>query len=220
MRILLVEDDKNLGKALKDGLTIEGFDVDWVRDGQAAIYEVKATPYNAMVLDLGLPVKDGFDALKELRADGILTPILILSAQDGAESITKGLNLGGDDFVVKPVQLKVLVAKLNALIRRSEGLACNVLTIGSLQLNLDAHTVFLKNLPVNLSKKEFTLLQAFMISSNRVLTKAQLEEYLYNWGHEVESNAIEVHIHNLRKKLEPHFITTIRGVGYILKVDQ
>lgn len=220
MRILLVEDDKNLGKALKDGLTIEGFDVDWVRDGQAAIYEVKATPYNAMVLDLGLPVKDGFDVLKELRADGILTPILILSAQDGAESITKGLNLGGDDFVVKPVQLKVLVAKLNALIRRSEGLACNVLTIGSLQLNLDAHTVFLNNLPVNLSKKEFTLLQAFMISSNRVLTKAQLEEYLYSWGHEVESNAIEVHIHNLRKKLEPHFITTIRGVGYILKVDQ
>lgn len=219
MRILLAEDDKNLGMALKDGLAIDGFQVDWVRDGQAAIYEAKTTSYSALVLDLGLPVKDGFSVLRELRADGVLIPILVLTAQDGVDSITRGLDSGGDDYVVKPVQLKVLAAKLHALIRRSEGLASNILSAGSLQLNQNTHTVLLNGLPVALSKKEFALLQVFMVSSNRVLTKSQLEECLYSWGHEVESNAIEVHIHNLRKKLAPDFISTIRGVGYIFKAD-
>lgn len=217
MRVLLAEDDRNLGEALKLGLVHHGFEVDWVRDGQAVIYELNNTSYTALVLDVGLPLKSGFQVLKDLRSDGITIPVLILTAQDGVESITQGLDLGGDDYVVKPVALEVLAARLRALIRRSEGAAKNEIHIGDLVLNPMSYQVHLQKEEISLSKKEFALLHALMLSSDRVLTKSQLEDQLYSWGHEVESNALEVHIHNLRKKIGSEWIQTIRGVGYLLK---
>ena len=217
MRVLLAEDDKNLGDALKQGLIKHGFQVDWVRDGQAALYEVKNTSYAALVLDIGLPLKDGLTVLKELRADKNSLPVLVLTAQDGVESITEGLDLGGDDYVIKPVALEVLAARLRAIIRRSEGISQNEIKCGDLLLSPLSFKAALNGEELSLSKKEFSLLHALMLSSGRVLTKGQLEDHLYSWGHEVESNAIEVHIHNLRKKIGSNLIQTIRGVGYQFK---
>lgn len=217
MRLLLAEDDLNLGNALKQGLIKHGFQVDWVRDGQAVLYEVKNTSYVALVLDIGLPLKDGLTVLKELRADKNSLPVLVLTAQDGVDSITQGLDLGGDDYVIKPVALEVLAARLRAIIRRSEGMSQNEIQYGDLLLSPLSFTVELNGEELNLSKKEFALLHAFMLFSGRVLTKGQLEDQLYSWGHEVESNAIEVHIHNLRKKIGANYIQTIRGVGYQFK---
>jgi DNA-binding response OmpR family regulator len=217
MRILLAEDDKNLGDALKQGLIKHGFQVDWVRDGQAALYEVKNTSYAALVLDIGLPLKDGFTVLKELRADKKSLPVLVLTAQDAVETITQGLDLGGDDYVIKPVALEVLAARLRAIIRRAEGVSQNEIKCGDLLLSPLSFKAELNGEELNLSKKEFALLHALMLSSGRVLTKGQLEDQLYSWGHEVESNAIEVHIHNLRKKIGSSLIQTIRGVGYQFK---
>lgn len=214
MRILLAEDDKNLGDALKQGLIKHGFQVDWVRDGQAALYEIKNTSYAALVLDIGLPLKDGFTVLKELRADKNSVPVLVLTAQDAVESITQGLDLGGDDYVIKPVALEVLAARLRAIIRRAEGVSQNEIKCGDLLLSPLSFRVRLNGEELSLSKKEFALLHALMLSSGRVLTKGQLEDQLYSWGHEIESNAIEVHIHNLRKKIGANLIQTIRGVGY------
>jgi two-component system OmpR family response regulator/two-component system response regulator QseB len=194
-----------------------GFQIDWVRDGQAALYELLNTRYAALVLDIGLPLKNGFEVLKELRKSGARLPVLILTAQDGVENITQGLDFGGDDYVVKPVALEVLAARLRALIRRSEGAAQNELQAGDIVLNPMSYQVFLDHQEINLSKKEFALLHALMLSSDRVLTKSQLEDQLYSWGHEVESNALEVHIHNLRKKIGVKWIQTIRGVGYLFK---
>lgn len=217
MRILLAEDDKNLGDALKQGLIKHGFKVDWVRDGQAALYEIKNTSYAALVLDIGLPLKDGFTVLKELRAEKNSLPVLVLTAQDAIESITQGLDLGGDDYVVKPVALEVLAARLRAIIRRAEGVSQNEIKCGDLLLSPLSFRAELNGDELSLSKKEFALLHALMLSSGRVLTKGQLEDQLYSWGHEVESNAIEVHIHNLRKKIGSNLIQTIRGVGYQFK---
>jgi DNA-binding response OmpR family regulator len=217
MRVLLAEDDKNLGDALKQGLIKHGFQVDWVRDGQAALYEVKNTTYAALVLDIGLPLKDGLTVLKELRADKNSLPVLVLTAQDSVESITQGLDLGGDDYVIKPVALEVLAARLRAIIRRSEGVSQNEIKCGDLLLSPQSFKAEINGEELNLSKKEFALLHTLMLSSGRVLTKGQLEGQLYSWGHEVESNAIEVHIHNLRKKIGSNLIQTIRGVGYQFK---
>lgn len=217
MRVLLAEDDKNLGNALKQGLIKHGFQVDWVRDGQAVLYEIKNTSYTALVLDIGLPLKDGFTVLKELRADKKSLPVLVLTAQDAVESITQGLDLGGDDYVIKPVALEVLAARLRAIIRRAEGVSQNEIKCGDLLLNPLSFKAELNGEELSLSKKEFALLHALMLSSGRVLTKGQLEDHLYSWGHEVESNAIEVHIHNLRKKIGSNLIQTIRGVGYQFK---
>ncbi|WP_114639376.1 winged helix-turn-helix domain-containing protein [Polynucleobacter necessarius] len=214
MRVLLAEDDKNLGNALKQGLIQHGFQVDWVRDGEAVSYEIKNTNYTALILDIGLPFRDGFSVLKEIRSDGIQLPVLLLTAQDGVDSITQGLDLGGDDYVVKPVALEVLAARLRAIIRRSEGVSKNEIKVGRLMLNPLSYQAQLDGQELDLSKKEFSLLHALILSSNRVLTKTQLEDQLYSWGHEVESNALEVHIHNLRKKIGSDLIQTIRGVGY------
>ncbi len=219
MRILLAEDDRNLGDALKLGLIHHGFQVDWVRDGQAAIYESFNTSYAALILDIGLPIKNGFEVLKELRAGSIKIPVLVLTAQDGVESVTKGLDFGGDDYVVKPVPFQVLVAKLRALIRRSEGYVNSEIIMGELSLNTLTYQVKLGHSLIKLSKKEFALLHILMASAGRVLTKAHLEEQLYSWGHEVESNAVEVHIHNIRKKIGNSYIHTIRGIGYQFKVN-
>lgn len=217
MRILLAEDDQQLGFALKAGLEHEGFIVDWVRDGSAARYEAGISTYSALVLDINMPLMSGIEVLKNIRKSSNATPVLMLTAQDDVACIAETLDLGGDDYVVKPVEIVVLAARLRALIRRSEGSASNDLTLGQLHLSPRTHSVTLANVGINLSKKEFALLHSLMISSGRVLTKEQIESQLYSWGHEVESNAIEVHIHNLRKKIGGDYIRTIRGVGYQIK---
>ncbi len=216
MRILLAEDDSLLGDGLQAGLRQLGFQVDWVRDGEAAERELRAQAYAAAVLDLGMPRKDGLAVLASLRQSRIATPVLILTARDTVPDRVRGLDTGADDYVVKPVDLHELAARLRALVRRSHGQPQEMLTVQDVVLDPAARTVTQADAPVPLSTREFDLLQAFMLSAGRVLTREQLEQSLYSWGREVESNAIEVHVHNLRRKLGAHLIHTVRGVGYML----
>ena len=213
MRVLLVEDDPMLGDGLRAGLRQLGFQVDWVRDGLAAERELGSGDYAAAVLDLGLPLKDGLDVLQALRARKINTPVLVLTARDAVPERIRGLDLGADDYVVKPVDLHELGARLRSLVRRSHGQTQDILRCGALQLDPAARRVSLQGEAVVLSTREFDLLHALMLNADRVLSREQLEQQLYSWGYEVDSNAIEVHIHHLRRKLHPNLIETVRGVG-------
>ena len=219
MRILLAEDDSLLGDGLRAGLRQLGFLVDWVRDGEAAERELRAQTYEAAVLDLGLPRKDGLDVLADIRRAGILTPVLVLTARDAVPDRIRGLDVGADDYVVKPVDLHELAARLRALVRRAHGQPQECLSAQDVVLDPASRSVRQAGEPVMLSTREFDLLQAFMLGADRVLSREQLEQQLYSWGQEVESNAIEVHIHNLRRKLGPALIHTVRGVGYMLQRD-
>jgi DNA-binding response OmpR family regulator len=214
MRILLAEDDAILGDGLRAGLRQLGFQVDWVRDGMAAERELIHGDYAAAVLDLGLPLKDGLDVLQAVRAGKITTPVLVLTARDAVPERIRGLNLGADDYVVKPVDLHELGARLRSLVRRAHGQLQEVLRCGAVQLDHAARQVKLNGEEVALSTREFDLLYALMLNAGRVLSREQLEQQLYSWGYEVESNAIEVHIHHLRRKLQAGVIQTVRGVGY------
>jgi two-component system OmpR family response regulator/two-component system response regulator QseB len=216
MHILLVEDDLLLGDGLRAGLRQLGFQVDWVRDGQAAENELRTQSYAAAVLDLGLPLKDGIDVLTAIRRAGVSVPVLVLTARDAVPDRIKGLDIGADDYVVKPVDLHELAARLRALVRRAHGQPQECLAAQDVILDPAAHSVLQKGENVILSTREFDLLHAFMLNVDRVLSREQLEQHLYSWGQEVESNAIEVHIHNLRRKLGNALIHTVRGVGYIL----
>jgi two-component system OmpR family response regulator/two-component system response regulator QseB len=216
MRILLAEDDTLLGDGLRAGLRLAGFQVDWVRDGLAAERELRAQTYAAAVLDLGLPGMDGMDVLASVRRAGVTLPVLVLTARDAVPDRIKGLDTGADDYVVKPVDLDELAARLRALVRRAAGQPQELLQAGGLQLDPAARTVQRDGEPVLLSTREFDLLQALMLNAGRVLSREQLEQHLYSWGREVESNAVEVHIHHLRKKLGADCIQTVRGVGYLL----
>jgi two-component system OmpR family response regulator/two-component system response regulator QseB len=216
MRLLLAEDDLMLGDGLRAGLRQQGFQVDWVRDGIAAELEIASGDYQAAVLDLGLPRKDGLEVLQALRGRGIATPVLVLTARDTVPDRIKGLDMGADDYVLKPVDLFELGARLRSLVRRSHGQVQNLLSCGSVQMNLAARLVLQDDQPVALSTREFDLLHALLLNRNRVLSREQLEQQLYSWGYEVESNAVEVHIHHLRKKLGADLIRTVRGVGYTL----
>lgn len=219
MRVLLAEDDPLLGDGLRAGLRQLDFQVDWVRDGEAAERELRAEPYAAAVLDLGLPLKDGLRVLAAVRKAGIAIPILVLTARDGVPDRIRGLDVGADDYVVKPVDLHELAARLRALIRRAHGQPQECLRAQDVELNPAAHTVHLAREPVALSSREFALLHALMLNAGRVLSREQLEQHLYSWGQEVESNAIEVHVHHLRRKLGASLIQTVRGVGYMLVRD-
>ena len=217
MHILLAEDDTLLGDGLRAGLRQLGFQVDWVQDGVAAARELRVTPpYAAAVLDLGLPKQDGLAVLDEVRRAGVKVPVLILTARDAIPDRIRGLDLGGDDYVVKPVDLYELAARLRALVRRAHGQAQPRLQARNIELDVAARLVRKSGAPVSLSPREFDLLHALMLNPDRVLSREQLEQYLYSWGQEVESNAIEVHIHNLRRKLGTALIQTVRGVGYML----
>ncbi len=216
MRILLAEDDPLLGDGLRAGLRQHGFMVDWVRDGEAAARELRAQPYAAAVLDLGLPRLDGLDVLAAARQAGVTLPVLILTARDAVSDRVRGLDLGGDDYVLKPVDLDELAARLRALVRRAHGQAQPLLTVQDIVLDSAARSVTRNGTSVALSAREFDLLHALMRNAGRVLSREQLEQHLYSWGQEVDSNAIEVHIHNLRRKLGNALIQTVRGVGYIL----
>ena len=233
MRILLAEDDVLLGDGLRAGLRQQGFQVDWVRDGQAAERELRGSslaerepraelriePYAAAVLDLGLPLKDGLAVLADLRRSGIKLPVLVLTARDAVQDRIRGLDLGADDYVLKPVDLYELGARLRALVRRAHGQALSLLRAQDVVLDPAARSVTCQGLPVVLATREFDLLHALLLSAGRVLSREQLEQQLYSWGQEVESNAIEVHIHHLRRKLGSALIQTVRGVGYMLLRD-
>jgi len=216
MRILLVEDDPLLGDGLRAGLRQLGFRVDWVRDGAAAERELRSGVYAATVLDLGLPLKDGMEVLAGLRAAGLALPVLVLTARDAVTDRVRGLDAGADDYVVKPVDLHELAARLRALVRRAHGQPQECLTAQDVVLDPAARTVRRAGVPVVLAGREFDLLHVLMLNAGRVLSREQLEQHLYSWGREVESNAVEVHIHHLRRKLGAALIQTVRGVGYTL----
>lgn len=220
MRILLVEDDAMLGDGLRAGLRQLGFQVDWVRDGVAAERELASGDYAAAVLDLGLPLKDGLDVLQSVRQRKITTPVLVLTARDTVPDRVRGLDLGADDYVTKPVDLHELGARLRSLVRRSYGQVQDVLRCGGVRLDHAARQVSLNGEAVALSTREFDLLYALMLNAGRVMSREQLEQQLYSWGYEVESNAIEVHIHHLRRKLQADVIQTVRGVGYTVLRSQ
>ena len=217
MRVLLAEDDSMLGDGLRAGLRQLGFQVDWVRDGVAAERELACGDYAAAVLDLGLPLKGGIDVLQAVRASKITTPVLVLTARDAVPDRIRGLDLGADDYVVKPVDLHELGARLRSLVRRAHGQMQDVLRCGAVLLEPSARRVSLNDEPVALSTREFDLLHVLMLNADRVLSREQLEQQLYSWGYEVESNAIEVHIHHLRRKLQPDLIQTVRGIGYTVQ---
>lgn len=216
MRILVVEDDPLLADGLQAGLRQAGFDVDLALDGVAANLALGTHDYAAVVLDLGLPRLGGLDVLKKLRAGGSAVPVLILTARDRVEDRIKGLDSGADDYVVKPVDLGELAARLRALVRRSKGEAAPVLRVGALQLDPAARQVTFRGDRIELQAREFAMLHELMLNAGRVLSREQLVERLYAWGEEIESNAIEVHVHHLRRKLAPEVIRTVRGVGYLM----
>jgi two-component system response regulator QseB len=216
MRILLIEDDGMLGDSVRRGLRQKGHAVDWVRDGRDGELAAQTEPYDAILLDLGLPGKPGLEVLSALRQSGKKTPVLILTAQDAISDRVTGLDAGADDYLVKPFALDELSARLRALDRRSGGRAEPVLENGSLTLNPASREVFLEGAPVTLSSREFSLLAALLAHPGRPVSRTRLEEILYGWGEEVESNAVEVHVHALRRKLGPDWIKTLRGVGYMI----
>lgn len=220
MRILLAEDDPLLGDGLKAGLGQRGFQVDWVRDGEAAERELRARSHEAAVLDLGLPRKDGLDVLAQVRRAGVPMPILVLTARDTVPDRVRGLDSGADDYVVKPVDMDELAARLRALVRRAHGRPEERLEAHGVVLDPAARAVLKDGVEVPLQSREFDLLHALMLNAGRVLSREQLERHLYRWGQEVESNAVEVHVHNLRRKLGPELIRTVRGIGYILPRDE
>jgi len=214
MRILLAEDDPLLGDGLQSGLRQLGFQVDWVRSGDAAERELRANVHAAAVLDLGLPRKDGLEVLAAARGQGVRIPVLVLTARDAIPDRIRGLDAGADDYVLKPVDLHELAARLRALVRRAHGQPQEVLRAQDVELDPAARTVRKGGQPLQLPTREFDLLHALMLNAGRVLTREQLEQHLYSWGREVESNAVEVHIHHLRRKLGSALIHTVRGVGY------
>ena len=205
-----------LGEAVQRGLRQQGHAVDWVADGQAAEAALAGEPYDVVLLDLGLPLRGGLDVLRALRRRGKAVPVLILTAQDAVSDRVAGLDAGADDYLVKPFDLDELAARVRALQRRSTGRADPVIEHGPLSLNQATREVFLSGAPVALSPREFSLLEALLEHPGRPMSRARLEERLYGWSDEVESNAVEVHVHSLRRKLGADWIKTLRGVGYMV----
>lgn len=218
MRILVVEDDPMIGKTLVTALQQDGYTVDWVKDGQAGKIALDTADgaYSLVLLDLGLPRKSGLDLLREVRRGGNRVRVLVVTARDAVADRVAGLDAGADDYLVKPFSLDELAARMRALLRRDVAREDNVLRNGELALDPVAHTLTRGGALIDVSAREFALLAALLERPGTALSKAQLEERLYGWGEEVESNAVEVHVHNLRKKLGADAIRTIRGVGYVI----
>ncbi len=214
MRVLLIEDDTMIGKAVRQGLSTAGFAVDWVTDGRAAELSLTSGAYDLAILDLGLPKKDGMAILATLRRRGDHLPVLIASARDTVQDRIAGLEAGADDYILKPFDLNELVARARAVLRRHAGSGSPLLTFGSLTLDPTHHSVTQNGYPVELSAREFSVLEALMQRPGAVVSRQKLEEAVYRRGDEVGSNAIEVHLHHLRRKLRPELIRNVRGVGY------
>lgn len=221
MRLLILEDDRQLGDALATGLRQVGHAVDWFADGAAADAALAGAPYDALVLDLGLPGDDGMVWLRRWRQRGLTLPVLILTARDGVEQRIAGLDAGADDYLIKPLSVDELAARLRALLRRAAGRAQPVWTHGALTYDPAAKTAHWEGRPVDLTGREIALLEMLLLHPQRVLSKAQLQEKLYDWsGGEPESNTLEVHVHHLRRKIHPGIVRTVRGVGYALGAQE
>ena len=220
MRVLLIEDDPMIGESIRKGLRHEGYVIDWVQDGRAAEIAIENEPYALVLLDLGLPRKDGFAVLASIRGRKVRVPVLILTARDAISDRVKGLDSGADDYLVKPFDLDELAARMRAVQRRHAGRAEPVVVYGALALNPVTHEVRHRGQLVPVSAREFALLQALLECPGAVLSRTQLEERLYGWGEEVASNSVEVHVHNLRKKLGEGVIRTVRGIGYSITSER
>jgi len=214
MSILLVEDDSELAADLIEALRREGFSINHVGNGTDALHAIRAETLDLVILDLGLPDLDGLDVLKQLRTMQPALPVLLLTARDSLNDKVAGLDNGADDYLAKPFDMPELLARLRALVRRVSTATSNVITIGAVSLDTAKHKVHFENKPIELARREYMLLRALMENATTVQTRNQLERKLYSWGEEVSSNALEVHIHHLRKKLGADFIQTIRNVGY------
>ncbi|QMV52887.1 quorum sensing response regulator transcription factor QseB [Ewingella americana] len=216
MRILLIEDDNMIGDGIKAGLGKLGFTLDWFTDGEMGRAALDSAPYDAVILDLSLPGVDGMQLLREWRRDGKDTPVLILTARDALEQRVSGLQAGADDYLCKPFALVEVAARLQALIRRRHGQITPIVTHGSLQFDPASRSATLNGEVVVLTQREITVMELFLNNKGRVLPRPLIQEKLYSWDDEVSSNAVEVHIHHLRKKLGNGFIRTVHGVGYTL----
>ena len=219
MRLLLVEDDSMIGEAARQGLRHEGHTVDWVRDGAQAEAAVAGSEYDLVLLDLGLPRRDGLSILKGWRARGVKVPVLIITARDAVSDRVIGLDAGADDYLVKPFDLDELTARVRAVLRRRAGRAESTVRVGDLEIDAALRRVRWKGKEVSLSAREYALLEALADRPGAYLTRAQLEDRLYGWDEEVASNTVEVHIHGLRRKLDPNVIRNVRGLGYTLAKD-
>jgi two-component system response regulator QseB len=219
MRLLLVEDDEILGEGLVEGLKMEGYVVDWLTNGKLADEALKLNSYELIVLDLNLPDMEGLDILKALRARKDETPVMVLTAKDTVPDRVLGLDSGADDFVIKPFELDEVCARLRALARRNEGRSVPNIEYKGIVLDPASHQVTWNDEKVDLSQKEFEILSFLMSNIGKVISRARLEESMYSWDSDIESNTVEVHIHHLRKKLDPSIIRTVRGVGYIIDED-
>lgn len=217
VRILLVEDDTLLGDGIRKSLGHLGFTVDWLHNGREAESALDTEEYAAIVLDIGLPERDGLAILQSARTRGVHTPILMLTARDATSDKLKGFSLGADDYVIKPVDMEELAARLHALIRRASGRASPRIQVAEVEIDPDTRQAWKAGQAVELSAKEFAVLEVLMRNAGRVLTRAQLEQSLYGWSEGADSNTIEVFIHHLRKKLGSNFIQTLRGIGYTIK---
>jgi two-component system response regulator QseB len=216
MRLLLAEDDAMIGESVRRGLRQDGFAVDWVRDGREAEIALAEGVHDLVLLDLGLPRKEGLDVLRGMRRKGDARPVLIVTARDAVADRVAGLDAGADDYVLKPFELTELAARIRALLRRHSGRAAPIVALGDIALDPATHEVRVRDVPVALSGREFALLEALLARPGAVLSRAQLEEKLYGWNEEVGSNAVEVHLHALRRKLPPDTIRNVRGVGWTI----
>lgn len=217
MLILLVEDDRSLASGLLKALSHEGFVTNHVSEGQAALHVVATEPPDIVILDLGLPDMDGLDVLRAIRKNHPILPVLVLTARASVDARVSGLDGGADDYVSKPFEIPELIARLRVIERRLGTSAASELTVGSVTLDTIAMTVKFDGIQLDMARREYTILKSLMENAGRVQTREQLETRLYAWGEEVSSNAIEVHIHHLRKKLGSDVIKTVRGVGYTIR---
>ena len=216
MRILLAEDDNMIGAAVRDALQHEGYVVDWLRDGTRADAALADGHYDLVLLDLGLPGKDGLAILRSLRLRRQAMPVIVITARDAVESRVAGLDAGADDYIVKPFDLDELAARIRSALRRSAGRPEPLLELGQVSMDLSRRAVLRDGVPVTLSAREYAIVEALALRPGAVLSRAQLEQRMYGWGEEVDSNAVEVHIHAIRKKLGAEFIRNVRGVGYYI----
>lgn len=217
MRVLLVEDDTLLGDGLRLGLSQHGFTVDWVKQSAPALHALRAEPFDALILDLGLPDGDGSDLLATYRQEAGDIPVMILTARNAVRDKLRCLDGGADDYVVKPVDIRELAARLRVLMRRNEGRTEPVIRHNGVELDTVSRRATYEGRTVELSKREFTILHALIRRPGRVMSREQLEELVYGWDSDVESNAVQVHLHNIRRKIGPEVIRTVRGFGYVIE---
>jgi len=220
MQLLLVEDDQPLADSLRQALQKTGYAVNHVDNGNSALHTLKVERPDILILDIGLPDIDGISVLKKLRVSDKTLPVLLLTARDSVDEKVAGLDSGADDYLAKPFEMSELVARLRVLERRLSTVKTSEITIGPVSLDTLEQSVIFEGQSIELARKEYMLLKSLMENAGRVMTRSTLESHLYSWGEEVSSNAVEVHIHHLRKKFGNEFITTIRGVGYKLAVNQ